>query len=72
MTEGLRQGSLSDSWAISLLKYVPSLYVHLRLCQAIVGRWLLDFDTGAHLSGICFYVTVVRLCHKTLYPDLSS
>ena len=33
-----------------------------------MGHWEQDFDTGAHLSGIDPYVTIVPFCLSVLYP----
>jgi hypothetical protein len=46
----------------------PSFYMLLGDCQDVVGHWEQDFDTGAHLSVIYFYVTNVSFCLSVLYP----
>jgi len=53
--------SLSVRWALSLFNRLP----------IIVGQREQDFDTGAHLSGICFFVTIVLLRLQTFYPKIT-
>ena len=54
------------------LVFVPEALAMGKMLEVEKICWKLqhDFDTGTHMSGICFYVTIVLLCLHLLYPEL--